>query len=171
MSVARIGVVLVLLIFLGSCDVSESEKNACALSAQLHPTELFEGELSYSKYENYKSLFSDPSFHWIEKEGDFGKSSVSVSRFEVNRKFLGYTGKLEYVFYFQRLAEMRFHPDNPSLFFQAAKAKGLPVSFGAELAAGDAKYWTTGRHGVVETIAVSDRRIIRSFQACIAAHD
>jgi hypothetical protein len=159
-----------MLAFLGSCG-RDSDKNPCALNTQLHPSKLLEGELSYSQYEKYASLFSDPSFRWIERGGDPDQRGLSVDRFEVKRKLLGHTGKLEYVFYFGRLAEMRFHPDNPSLFFQTARAKGLPASVGAELVVGDARYWANGRRGAVEMFAVSDTRIIRSFQACLAAND
>lgn len=171
MSTPRFAPMLMMLAFLGSCETRDPEKNPCQLNTQVHPAKLLAGELSYSQYEKYANLFSDPSFHWIERNNYPDKGGLSVDRFEVRRKFLGHTGKLEYFFYFGRLAEMRFHPDNPSLFFQAVGSKGLPASNGAELVVGDVKYRAAGTRGVMETFAVSDNRIIRSFLACVAAYD
>jgi hypothetical protein len=160
-----------MLAFLGSCEPRDSEKNPCWLNTQVHPEKLLEGELSYSQYEKYANLSSDPSFHWIERNTYPDKGGLSVDRLEVRRKFLGHMGKLEYVFYFRRLAEMRFHPDNPSLFFQTAGSKGLPASNGAELGVGDVKFWATGRRDAMETFGVSDTRITRTLLACVAAYD
>lgn len=163
--------ILIIPILLGSCRLHDSEKDPCTLNSKLPPSKLFEGEQSYSQYEKYSSIFADPSFHWIERNENSDQKGPTVDRFEVRRTFLGHTGKLEYVFYFRRLAEMRFHPDNPGLFFNTARTHGLPASDGGELVAGHVRYWANGRRGEVDTLAVSDTRIIRSFQACIAAHD
>jgi hypothetical protein len=166
----RTATLVVILTFLGSCGIRDSKKNPCELDTEVRPITLMVDELSYSQLENYVGLFSDSSFHWIERLTYPDKGGLTVDRFELRGKFRGHTGKLEYVFYFRRLAEMRFHPDNISDFFQAAKSEGLPASNGAKLIVGDLEYWATRRHGA-EFFGVADGRISRLTSACIVAHD
>lgn len=148
----------------------DSDKKPCTLNTQVRPIKLIAGELSYSELESYTNLFSDSSFHSIERVAYPDKGGLSVDRFEVRGKFLGYTGRLEYVFYFHRLAEMRFHPDNVSDFFQTVKGEGWPSSNSAKLVVGDLQYWATRRRGT-EFFGVADKRITRSTDACVGAHD
>lgn len=159
--------VLVMLGFLGSCGTRDFEKNPCELDSQVRPIKLMADELSYSPFEKYVNLFSDPSFHWIERATHSDIGGISVDRFELKRKFLGHTGKIEYVFYFRRLAETRFHPDNASDFFKEAGNQGLPTSNFQELVKGNLKYWAI-RRDAVEFLGVADSRITRSFVACTA---
>lgn len=169
-SVKSLHPLLLMLAFLGSCGIRDSDKNPCELDTQVRPIKLIAGELSYSELENYVNLFSDSSFHPVETVAYPDKGGLSVDRFEVRKNFLGHAGKLEYVFYFRRLAEMRFHPDNTSDFFRAVKSEGLPASNSAKLVVGDREYWATRRRGA-EFFGVADRRITRSTDACIAAYD
>jgi len=169
-SVKSLHPLLVILAFLGSCGIRDSDINPCELDTQVRPIKLIAGEPSYSELENYVNLFSDASFHSIERVAYPDKGGLSVDRFEVSKKFLGHMGRLEYVFYFRRLAEMRFHPDNASDFFQTVKSEGWPASNSAKLVVGDLEYWATRRRGA-EFLGVADRRITRTTDACIVAHD
>jgi hypothetical protein len=171
MTTLRIATVLVILMALGSCGIRESKKNPCALDAEVSPIKLMSGELSYSQFEKYVKYFSDPSFRWIESATYPDRGGFSVDRFELRGKFLGQMGKMEYVFYFRRLAEMRFHPDNTSDFFRAAKSEGLPASNGEKRVVGNLKYWAIRRPTAGEFLGVADDRITRSSIACTAAFD
>lgn len=171
MSAAKIAIVSAMLAFPGSCGTHISEKNACELETGVRPVKLLASEPSYSQIDNYINLFSDPSFHWIERNAYPDKGGLSVDRFEVKREIMGQSGKLEYVFYFRRLAEMAFHPDNAPDFFQTAKSEGLPASEGARLVVGEVEYRAIRNRERGEYLGVADRRIGLAADACIYAFD
>lgn len=166
MNASKIGLMLLLASILASCGSKD-----CGIDLTQTPVLLLNGARSYAPLEQYANFRTDPTYRQIEGNGQSGPDELSVERFEVRRSFLGHTGKLEYVFYFGRLAQTRFHPDNPQIFFLAAKAKGFPAEVGSEIATGDAVLWATGRRASPETLGASDSRITRSFLACVEAND
>lgn len=171
MRMTRIAAILLMSLSMGSCGKRDSAKNPCELVIPEIPIKFLAGELSYAQLDKFLHLDSDASFHWIERESYPDKGGLSVDRFEIRRKFSGFTGKLEFVFYFRRLAELRFHPDNAPDFFKTMEGHGLPSSNGAKLVQGDLEYWATRRGDAEQFLGMSDKRIIRVTDACIAAFD
>jgi hypothetical protein len=170
MSFLKFATVLAASAFLGSCGVRDYNQNPCELKSQVRPIKLMGDELSYTQLEKYAELFSDPSFQWIERAAYPDRGGLSVDRFSLKRTFMGHMGEIEYVFYFRRLAEMRFHPDNASDFFQTVLIRKWPTTNDQKLEIGDLKYWASRRSDAV-FFGAEDSRITRSHLACIAAYD
>ena len=171
MMLIRVVVILLMSLLMWSCGKKNSAGNPCEIAIPDVPIKFLAGEFSYAQPDKFLHLNSDASFHWIERENYPDKGGLSVDRFEIRRTFRGFTGKLEFVFYFRRLAELRFHPDNATDFFETMKSDGLPSSNGAKLVEGDLAYWATRRGDTEQFLGMGDKRILRVTDACIAAFD
>jgi len=170
MILIRIIFLLLFALLMESCGKTGSV-NRCELVIPDAPIKFLAGEFSYAQLDKFLHLNSDASFHWIEREYYPDKGGLSVDRFEIRRTFRGFTGKLEFVFYFRRLAELRFHPDNATDFFETMKSDGLPSSNGTKLVEGDLAYWATRIGDDEQFFGMGDKRILRVTDTCIAAFD
>lgn len=165
MSIQRLGLALMYPLLM-SCA-----PQACDTLPSGEPVVLLAEAQSLSGLESYVYLKSDPSFRQIEGGLKSGRDVLAVERFEVRREIMGYDGRLEYVFYFGKLAETRFHPDDPARFFRMAETKSFPSKIGSEVSFGDLVFWVTGRRNDPQTLGASDSRLVHFFMDCVAAND
>ncbi len=152
---------------LGGCS------HACELVAPAIPVVLFAEAKSFQPISQAMASFSKLG-EFRELEGDIDNVKCveqPVNRLEYNYAMDGMPGRLELVFYFGRLAETRFHPDDPAKFFADAAQRELPSTPDQEKEIGNKVLWATGRSYSAETLGASDRRLSEQFEDWIRQRD
>lgn len=146
---------------------------ACDVSAPPDPVVLFADAKSFQQINQATASLSGLG-DFRELEGDISNVKCveqPVNRIEYAYSMDGMPGRLELVFYFGRLAETRFHPDDPGKFFADAAHRELPSTPGQEREIGNKVLWATGRSYSAETLGASDRRLSRKFEDWIRQRD